>query len=224
MRTLRFLFISLIACLSLAACSQAPNAHLATGTLADTTAPSPISGDSLALELSASEVTWVGTKVTGQHTGSITLSSGYFRVVGDSIVGGTFVFDMKSITDHDLSGGMKKKLEEHLRSADFFDVPNHPTATFTLSRTELATPGDSATHWVTGQLTLRGVTKQLRFPATIRLTGTADHRLEALAKFNFNRKDFGVAYVGSRDNLIRDEINLSLNLVSAARHLKAAKH
>lgn len=51
------------------------------------------------------------------------------------------------------------KRDEHLRSADFFDVTNHPKATFTSTGIEV-TGDDTAV--VTGDLTLRGITKPVK--------------------------------------------------------------
>ena len=54
--------------------------------------------------------------------------------------------------------------DQHLRSADFFDVANHPTISF--KSTSLKANGKDA--WlVTGDLTLRGVTKQVTLPVTL---------------------------------------------------------
>lgn len=207
------LFFVLLAGLA-AACSKAPEAPKAEAS--DATAAT-ITGDSLTVDAKVSEIGWIGTKVTGRHNGTINLKSGHFLTQGDSIVGGHFVLDMTSITDLDLKGEWKTKLEGHLKSPDFFAVDSFPTATFVVTKLERAAAGDSASHRVSGNLTLRGVTKQISFPATLKATGTADGRLEAMARFNLNRKDFGVAYTGKQDDLIADAINLSLNLVSAPR-------
>ena len=204
----------------LSACSKAPEAPKAEATAA---AESTITGDTLTLDLAASEVAWVGTKVTGRHNGTVKLKSAHFLTQGDSVVGGEFVLDMAAIAVLDLTGEWKGKLEGHLKSPDFFAVDSFPTARFVVTQLGRAAAGDSASHRVSGNLTLRGVTKQISFPATITSTGTAaEGRHTAVARFNLNRKDFGVAYTGKQDDLIADAINLTLKLVSASRPAPAA--
>lgn len=56
-----------------------------------------------------------------------------------------------------------EKRDEHLRSADFFDVENHGTATF--ESTSVTPTGDN-TAKITGNLTIRGVTKEVTLDAT----------------------------------------------------------
>jgi polyisoprenoid-binding protein YceI len=87
-------------------------------------------------------------------------------------------------------------------------VERFPQATFRSTAVEASTdPG--ATHRVTGELTLHGVTKTLRFPATIR---ASEQAVDVQSEFSFNRKDFGVMYPGKPDDLISDEVLLKLEL------------
>jgi len=95
-----------------------------------------------------------------------------------------------------------------LKTADFFDVAKFPEATF-VSTSIKAGGENGATHTVTGNLTLHGVTKSITFPATISVTGgvaTVD------ANFAINRKDFGINYPGAQDNLIRDDVVMKLTI------------
>jgi len=59
-------------------------------------------------------------------------------------------------TDHEQRDG-------HLKSADFFDVENHPTIVFKSTKVEKADDGLV----LTGELTMRGVTKEVSFPFTM---------------------------------------------------------
>jgi polyisoprenoid-binding protein YceI len=85
--------------------------------------------------------------------------------------------------------------DEHLRSADFFDVANHPTLTFRSKRVQAQ---GADTFKVTGDLTIRGVTKEVTFdvegptPAVKDPWGNIRAGITATAKIN--RKDFGVAF------------------------------
>ncbi len=86
--------------------------------------------------------------------------------------------------------------DNHLRTNDFFDVENHPTWTFTST----AIRPISASEWnVDGDLTIRGVTKQVTLDAT--LEGVVQdpygmHRVGFSAKTSIEREDFGVSFNG----------------------------
>ncbi len=93
-----------------------------------------------------------------------------------------------------------------MKTPDFFDVAKFPDAKF--ESTAIKAGGEKgATHTVTGNLTMHGVTKSITFPATISVTpdtATVD------ATFAINRKDFGINYAGAADNLIRDDVVMKL--------------
>ncbi len=86
--------------------------------------------------------------------------------------------------------------DNHLRTNDFFDVENHPTWTFTST----AIRPISATEWnVDGDLTIRGVTRQVTLDAT--LEGVVQdpygmHRVGFSATTSIDREDFGVSFNG----------------------------
>jgi len=81
-----------------------------------------------------------------------------------------------------------KKRDEHLRSADFFDVANTPDITFTA---EQVTPsGEGVT--VTGALTVRDRTRPVSFPA--RVTVFDGTQVELDGELQVNRSDFGVTW------------------------------
>jgi polyisoprenoid-binding protein YceI len=80
------------------------------------------------------------------------------------------------------------KLTNHLKSADFFEVRQHPTAKFV--STKIA-PGTGGQATITGKLTLHGVTKEISFPATI---AVSDSGLSLQSKFSIDRTQFGMDY------------------------------
>jgi polyisoprenoid-binding protein YceI len=80
-----------------------------------------------------SKVTWTGTKVIGYHQGIVKIKEGKVKVKDEKLIGGYFVIDMTTITCTDIPDTdpiPKKKLESHLKDADFFDVAKYPTAKF----------------------------------------------------------------------------------------------
>ena len=104
------------------------------------------------------------------------------------------------------------QLTQHLKTPDFFDVSKFPQASFT--STEIKPGGDKgASHTITGNFQLHGITKSISFPATISVTPEA---VNVESTFSINRKDFGINYAGAADNLIRDDVVMSL-------HIKAGK-
>ena len=150
-----------------------------------------------------SKIEFVGSKVTGSHNGSFQKFSGEIDFVGAperSRVNITIDADSLTVDDEGLT--------KHLKTADFFDVAKYPQATFV--STEIKPGGEKgATHTITGNLTMHGVTKAVTFPATIAVTpdvATVD------SSFSINRKDFGINYAGARDNLIRDNVVLTLRV------------
>ena len=159
----------------------------------------------------SSVVEWVGKKPTGQHTGTIGLQSGSLTIDNGKVTG-DFTIDMNSITVTDITeADGKLDLEAHLKGtgkedgADhFFNVKTYPTGTFKL------TSFDGAN--VTGDLTLKGKTKTISFPATLTIT---DNEVTLESKpFEINRVDFGVNYASKsvfgdlKDKFINDEIEL----------------
>jgi polyisoprenoid-binding protein YceI len=85
--------------------------------------------------------------------------------------------------------------DEHLRSADFFDVANHPVMTFRSRRVEAAGPEHFK---LTGDLTIRGVSKEVTFdvegPTPPQKDPWGNVRAGVTATAKINRKDFGLVY------------------------------
>jgi polyisoprenoid-binding protein YceI len=149
----------------------------------------------------SSTISFIGSKVTGSHDGGFRNFAGEFRVAGDRLAdqGNKVVIDATSIwSDND-------RLTGHLKSADFFDVEQYPTATFISTSVKQA--NGSAT--VTGNLTLHGVTQSISFPAQI---SVSEDQVDVSAEYSLNRFDFGIKYPGKADDLIRKEVVLKLKI------------
>lgn len=155
-----------------------------------------------------STITWVGKKITGQHTGSINLKEGYLEMKGDKIAGGKFVIDMTSLTVTDLKEGRgKEKLEGHLKSDDFFGIKNHPTSTLVIAGGSQS----GNTYKMEGSITIKGVTQPISFDLS-------KNGNEATAKLAIDRTKFGVEYGSGSifknlgDKAINDVFELDVNL------------
>lgn len=151
-----------------------------------------------------STIGFVGSKVTGSHTGEFKSFTGSLELSADKLEASkvTIEIDMDSAkTDSD-------KLDGHLKSPDLFDVAKFPKAKFV--STEIKAGGDKgATHTITGNLELHGETKTISFPATVKVT---DAEVTATSEFSINRKDFKILYAGKADDLIRDDVVIKLNI------------
>ena len=170
-------------------------------------APTPAaSATALAIAPEGSKIEFIGSKVTGSHNGGFKAFSGTAELAADkaSLSKVTVEIDMNSTWADDA------KLTGHLKSPDFFDVPKHPKATFV--STEIKPGGaKGATHTITGNLTLHGVTKSISIPATVTVK---DGGLTLLSEFALSRKDFAITYAGMSNNLIRDEVVVKLDVKS----------
>lgn len=94
----------------------------------------PVKASTLTVDAAASAVTWKATKVVGGHDGNVKIKSGKVTVEGNIIKSVDIVVDMSSISCRDLEDAeYNKKLVDHLKSADFFDVAKHNTASFKLT-------------------------------------------------------------------------------------------
>ena len=82
------------------------------------------------IENETSFITWTGREVsTSYHYGTIDLTSGQFELSEGLISSGEFVVDMTTIKNQDLpSESAQNRLENHLKSDDFFSVEAYPTA------------------------------------------------------------------------------------------------
>ena len=105
--------------------------------------------------------------------------------------------------------------DEHLRSADFLDVANHPTITF---RAKKITPAGADHYKVTGDLTIRGVTREVTFdvegPATPVKDPYGNIRTGVSATAKINRKDFGLVWNALTEAggvMVGDEVSLTFD-------------
>jgi polyisoprenoid-binding protein YceI len=142
-----------------------------------------------AVNAGSSSMKWLGKKVTGQHNGTVHVKSGNVELAGGSIKSGIIVIDMASIVDTDLSGEGKAKLEVHLKSDDFFGSANFPEATF---KFKSATAINKHQFDVVGDLTIKGITKEVKANAIVVPNGDKD--LNVSGSISIDRTQFGIKY------------------------------
>lgn len=160
------------------------------------------------VKIKDSALTWVGSKVTGSHEGTIELKSGYLTLDNNNLVGGEFVIDMTTIVCTDLSGKGKASIEGHLKSDDFFSVDKFPTASLTILDVKKKGLGQ---YQVNANITIKGMTQEIMFDAEIK-------EKTAKAKLVIDRTEFGIIYKSGNffeelaDKAIYDEFKLSIEL------------
>lgn len=178
-------------------------------------------GDSLVVDKTASTIHWIGSKPAGHHNGTIGIKDGSLVINGESVVSGSFVIDMSSIINADLTDEkMNKMLVDHLKSEDFFDIAKYPESTFAITKVEAVAGNDSITHNVSGNLKMKDVEKNITFGAKITKEGDL-YKAESVP-FTIDRTQWNVKY-GSKsifaelkDNVINDNIELRINIVAKA--------
>jgi polyisoprenoid-binding protein YceI len=177
-----------------------------------------------AVDLEKSRVDWTGRNLMSAHSGTVKLRGGEIEIRNGQPVRANFTLDMRTIENTDLDdAALRGMLVRHLQSDDFFDVAQFPTAEFRLTRIELidgVTPGRPNAH-VTGELTLKDVTRALTFDAI--LGPTSDGALAADAHFDIDRTLWNVRYGSGKfyeklgKHLVNDTISLGLKIVTLLR-------
>ena len=136
-----------------------------------------------------SVLNWNGKKVTGEHSGTIKLSDGVLVVDGGKLSGGTFTFDMNSIVNTDLTdAGYNAKFIGHMKSEDFFNTAKFPTSTFKVTK---VSPKGGDAYDITGNMTIKGITNAVTFPATVKMTANS---ITADGKATLDRTKYDIRY------------------------------
>lgn len=192
------------------------------------------------IDSSMSIVTWIGSKPTGQHNGTIGISKGQIALKNSEVIGGNFDIDMTSIKVMDLTGDKNKRLRDHLVSEDFFQVDSFPISTFTLTSLAnydaLLLPSDKEefhsdfkpaslsqfiikdpTHLISGNLELKGVTKNISIPVRI------EYNLKKIiieGKFNIDRTDWDISHSNEASVLDKAKDKFIYNTVNVGMYME----
>ena len=173
-------------------------------------------GKKLTLSASDSKIEWVGKKVTGQHNGTVDITNGDLFIDNGVLTGGSFEINFGTIKVLDLQDPeMNAKLTGHLKSDDFFSAEKFPTGKFVLTSITPLSNGTENNYTVGGNLTIKGITKPVSFPAIVKVNGDA---VTATADFKIDRTLWDVKFRSGKfyenlgDKLIYDQIDLKLNI------------
>lgn len=131
---------------------------------------------------------------------------------------GTITFDPQDLKKTSLEGEVEvasvdtgvKKRDDHLKAADFFEAKKFPKMTFKTKKTEV----DGQKLKLTGDLTMRGVTKEVVLDGAYKGSATAYDKTRAAFKLTtaLNRQEFGMKFSGVADKgpVVGDEVTITL--------------
>lgn len=203
--------------LAFTACDNAPKGDKATITEEQKT--SEASGITFVVDTNDSKIRFTGHGVGKNHPGKFKVSTGTVTVAENRITGGSFEINMKSLDLEEEGEMFDQKLRPHLLSGDFFDAEKFNSAKFEITKVEpYETDGkdtsivDGANFNVSGNLTLRGETRNVTFPAKIELD---ENTLKSKANFDIDRTQWKMNYGNDKtlgDKFISETVNIELDL------------
>ncbi|GAA4456252.1 YceI family protein [Rurimicrobium arvi] len=206
----------------LASCQDAPKAdNAATGEAQAVPMADSNVNAAYMVDLGESRVEFVGTKPVGKHHGIIGVKEGSVSVDADMIKSGKIVMDLNTLRTDDQDSTGNAKLTGHLMSPDFFDVAKYPTADFEITSVTAGVDTSvkdlvmkDATHTITGNLTMKGVSKSVSFPAKVMMSAG---QVTADANFNIDRTQWGLSYGNDKslkDKFISPTVNIQMHVVA----------
>lgn len=173
----------------------------------------PAEQKELKVDAKASKVHWTGKKVTGEHTGYVSIKDGSLMMKDGELTGANIKMNMNTIVCTDLEGEWNEKLVGHLKSDDFFSVDKHPMAQFEAKSIKKS----GMNHEVVGDLTIKGITHEVSFPVDVKMDG---NKVMANGTAKFDRTKWDIRFRSGKffsdlgDNLIYDDFEIKFELVA----------
>ena len=167
------------------------------------------------VDVKGSTVKWTAYKVTGKHFGKISLKSGSIEMSKTKLSKASFEVDMTTLTVEDITGEYADKLKGHLTSDDFFSVEKHKTAKFVSTK---IVPNGKGGFSVTGDLTIKGISKPITFDAVVKNEGG---KITGTSAIKVDRTNYDIKYRSGKffqdlgDKAIYDEFDLEVSLVAS---------
>lgn len=169
----------------------------------------PVKDVTYTVDTERSTIDWTAKKIGGGHTGTIKITSGNLVHNGKSLTKGMFLINMSSITSDNA------KVTTHLKSDDFFAAEKNPNSKFDILK---VTPAGADRVNITGNLTIKGISQPISFPATVKtqkniVVAVANNIRVDRTKYDikFRSKTF---FLEIGDKAIDDEFELNINLVA----------
>lgn len=169
----------------------------------------PIKEDVYTVDIANSSIGWSAKKVGGGHTGTVKITEGSLVYNGKSLQKGVFLMDMSSITSDNA------RVTNHLKSPDFFSAEKNPSSKFEITKVSAA--GKERVS-ITGNLTIKGITHPLTFPATVKQG--KDVVVAVASGIRVDRTKYDIKFRSKTffgdigDKAIDDEFELNINLTA----------
>lgn len=170
------------------------------------------SAQSFKVNSNESKLEWFAEKVTGKHNGTVDIKEGEFNVKNNQLHDGYTILDMTSINTTDLEGQWKTKLDNHLKSEDFFNVENHSTAKLTIKE---AKKNNDNTYQIKADLEIKGIKNPIEFPAEISIS---EGKMQGIADITVDRTKWDIKYKSGSffddlgDKVIYDDIKFKVSI------------
>lgn len=173
---------------------------------------------SYVVDAQKSKLEWNGKKVSGEHSGLVPVKTGTLVWNGNKLKGGQFEISVKDLTVTDIKDQeYNTKLVGHLKNDDFFSTEKFPTAKLVITSVK---PEAGNKYSVTGNLTIKGITQPVTFPAEASVNGKT---VTAKAKISVDRTKYDIKYNSKSffssigDKAIYDDFTLDVALVGTQK-------
>ena len=179
---------------------------------------SELQADTIWVDIQRSQIEWIGRKLTGEHSGNLRLKAGWITMNGSTLIGGKFIFDMTSIKNTDIeSPDWSLKLDNHLKSSDFFNVDSFPKAILDIKKNNSISEENNlgSTNLVSADLTIRGITHKISLPCQLEKT---DSTLSAIGSVDVDRTLYNIKYKSGTyffdlgDKIIYDDFTINFTV------------
>ena len=159
-----------------------------------------------------SRVIWAGTMLgIYTHEGTVNFSQANLIMAEGKITGGNFTIDLNTIVPTDGNynpeqGATPEKLTGHLKSADFFDAENYPTASFNITSVD----GNS----LKGMMTIKGITHEEKVE-NISMNRDGD-KVSITGDMTIDRKKYEVKWDSPvKERVLSNDIKLKIELIGS---------
>ena len=169
---------------------------------------------SVNVDAESSKIQWIGSKISENHEGTISIQKGSLNIDHGTLVGGQISIDMNSINTTDMEGRKKQRLDWHLKNEDFFNVEAFPLSVITITK---AIKGQDNNYHITADLTIKDITHSISIIANVEIKGL---NYSATANIKIDRTKWDIIYKSGNffkdlgDKIILDEIEFDVLLFS----------
>lgn len=169
----------------------------------------PLKEEIYKVDTERSTIEWTAKKVGGGHAGTVKITEGSLIYNGKSLKKGSFLMNMASITSDNA------RVTNHLKSDDFFSAEKNPISKFEI--TKVTSAGSNRLN-ISGNLTIKGITHPLTFPATVKQQ--KDVLVAVASGIRIDRTKYDIKFRSKTffgdigDKAIDDEFELNINLTA----------